>query len=121
MGKPGLFLCHLPMLMRRILVDYAKNKYRAKRGGHADHIPIQDLALAVEQKDDVDLLRLDDTLNRLAEIDPEQARIVELRYFSGFSIEETAAILGVSPSTVKRDWRAAKAWLRRELLSGIKM
>jgi RNA polymerase sigma factor (sigma-70 family) len=64
----------------------------------------------------VDLLRLDDALNRLAEVDPQQARIVELRYFSGFSIEDTAAVLGVSPSTVKRDWRSAKAWLRHELV-----
>lgn len=112
------FFAICAMLMRRILVDYAKNRYRAKRGGHADHVPIQDLALAVDQKEDVDLLRLDDALDRLAEIDPEQARIVELRYFSGFSIEETAAILGISPSTVKRDWRAAKAWLRRELVNG---
>ena len=112
------FFAICAMLMRRILVDYAKNRNRAKRGGHADHVPIQDLALAVDQKEDVDLLRLDDALDRLAEIDPEQARIVELRYFSGFSIEETAAILGISPSTVKRDWRAAKAWLRRELVNG---
>jgi DNA-directed RNA polymerase specialized sigma24 family protein len=87
------------MLMRRILVDYAKARHRAKRGGHADHVPLQGLALAVEQKGDVDLLKLDDALNRLAEIDPHQARIVELRYFSGFSIEETAAVLAVSPST----------------------
>jgi RNA polymerase sigma factor (TIGR02999 family) len=114
------FFAICAMLMRRILVDYAKNRYRAKRGGHADHVPIQDLALAVDQKADVDLLRLDDALNRLAEIDPGQARIVELRYFSGFSIEETASVLGVSPSTVKRDWRSAKAWLRHELVDGNK-
>ena len=112
------FFAICAMLMRRILVDYAKARYRGKRGGHADHVPIQDLAVAVDQKDEVDLLRLDDVLNRLEEIDPQQARIVELRYFSGFSIEETAAILGVSPSTVKRDWRSAKAWLRRELVNG---
>jgi RNA polymerase sigma-70 factor (ECF subfamily) len=112
------FFAVCAMLMRRILVDYAKARYRAKRGGHADHVPIQDLAVAVDQKDDVDLLRLDDALNRLAEIDPKQARIVELRYFSGFSIEETASVLGVSPSTIKRDWRSAKAWLRRELVNG---
>ena len=112
------FFAICAMLMRRILVDYAKARYRDKRGGHADHVPIDGLALAVEQKDDVDLLKLDDALNRLAEIDPKQARIVELRYFSGFSIEETASVLAVSPSTVKRDWRAAKAWLRHELVDG---
>jgi RNA polymerase sigma factor (TIGR02999 family) len=114
------FFAICAMLMRRILVDYAKTRHRAKRGGHADHVPIQDIALAVEQKDNVDLLRLDDALNRLDEIDPQQARIVELRYFSGFSIEETAAVLGVSESTVKREWRTAKAFLRRELVGGNK-
>ena len=109
------FFAICALLMRRILVDYAKARYRAKRGGRADHVPIHGLALAIEQEADVDLLKLDDALARLAEIDPQQARIVELRYFSGFSIEETAAVLAVSPSTVKRDWRAAKAWLHNEL------
>jgi len=102
-------------LMRRILVDYAKTKHRAKRGGNANQLPVEGLALAVEQRSDVDLLALDDALNRLAQIDPQQEKVVELRYFSGFSIEETAEVLGVSVSTVKRDWRAAKAWLHHEL------
>ena len=105
-------------MMRRILVDHARTKYRAKRGGHADHLPIDGLALAVEERGDVDLLALNDALDDLAKFDAQQARIVELRYFSGFSIEETAAVLGVSDSTVKRDWRAAKAWLKHQLETG---
>lgn len=107
-------------LMRRILVDYAKTKHRAKRGSHAEHLPLDGLALAVEQKMDIDLLALDDALDRLARIDPQQERIVELRYFSGLSIEETADILELSASTVKREWRAAKAWLRQQLTAGNK-
>ena len=102
-------------LMRRILVDYAKSKHRAKRGGYAEHLAIDGLALADGNKTDVDVLALDDALNRLDELDPQQARIVELRYFSGFTIEETASVLGLSDSTVKREWRVAKAWLRHEL------
>jgi RNA polymerase sigma factor (TIGR02999 family) len=102
-------------LMRRILVDYAKTRHRHKRGGGAVHLPLEDLVLAAEQKDDIDMLALDDALNRLAAMDPQQARIVELRFFSGFSIEDAADVLGISPSSVKRDWRAAKAWLRHEL------
>ena len=100
-------------LMRRILVDYAKSKHRAKRGGHATHVTIDALALADPQQAHVDVVALDDALSRLAELDPKQARIVELRYFSGFTIEETARVLGLSDSTVKREWRVAKAWLRR--------
>ena len=109
------FFAICAVLMRRILCDYARTKYRAKRGGKADHLPIDGLALAVEEKGDIDLLALDDALDALAKFDPQQARIVELRYFSGFSIEDTAAVLGISDSTVKRDWRAAKAWLKHEL------
>lgn len=106
-------------LMRRVLVDYAKTRQRAKRGGGAAHVPIEGLMLAVEQvTNGVDLLALDDALNGLAAIDPQQAQIVELRFFSGFSIEETADVLRISPSSVKRDWRAAKAWLRHELDKG---
>jgi RNA polymerase sigma factor (TIGR02999 family) len=105
-------------LMRRILVDYAKTRQRAKRGGGAMHMPVEDLVLAAKPADGVDLLALDDALNSLARLDPQQAQIVELRFFSGFSIEDTANVLGISPTTVKRDWRAAKAWLRHELEKG---
>jgi RNA polymerase sigma factor (TIGR02999 family) len=105
-------------LMRRILVDCAKTRQRAKRGGGAMHMPVEDLVLAAKPADGVDLLALDDALNSLARLDPQQAQIVELRFFSGFSIEDTANVLGISPTTVKRDWRAAKAWLRHELEKG---
>jgi RNA polymerase sigma factor (TIGR02999 family) len=105
-------------LMRRILVDYAKTRQRAKRGGGAFHLPIDELRIAEPKAEGVNLLALDLVLSRLEELDPQQARIVELRYFSGFSIEDTADVLGISPTTVKRDWRAAKAWLRHELGKG---
>ena len=74
-----------------------------------------DEALAVADETDVDLLAMDEALDKLAAIDPQQARVVELRFFSGLSVEETAAALGVSPKTVKRDWSVARAWLRREI------
>ena len=109
------FFAICAILMRRILVDYAKTKHRVKRGGYAEHLTIDGLPLADERRTDVDVVALDDALNRLAKLDPPQARIVELRYFGGFTIEETASVLGVSDSTVKREWRVAKAWLRHEL------
>lgn len=115
------FFAICAILMRRILVDYAKSKHRAKRGGYAEHLTIDGLALADGHKADVDVLALDDALNRLAQLDPAQARIVELRYFSGFTIEETASVLGVSDSTVKREWRVAKAWLRHDLEEQMKI
>jgi RNA polymerase sigma factor (sigma-70 family) len=82
------------------------------------HTPIEEIMLAAPTEGGVDLIALDDALNRLAVLDPQQAQIVELRYFSGFSIEDTADVLGISPSTVKREWRAAKAWLRHQLTKG---
>jgi RNA polymerase sigma factor (TIGR02999 family) len=101
-------------LMRRILVDHARRRDADKRGG--SHVRVQlDEALAVADEADVDLLAIDEALDRLAVIDPQQARVVELRFFSGLSVEETAAALGVSPKTVKRDWSVARAWLRREI------
>ena len=101
-------------LMRRILVEHARRRDADKRGG--SHVRVQlDEALAVAVESDVDLLAIDEALDRLAAIDPQQARVVELRFFSGLSVEETAAALGVSPKTVKRDWSVARAWLRREI------
>ena len=114
----GHFFAICAHMMRRILVDYAKARHRAKRGGHAVHVELEGLAIPARQLEDVDVLALDDALNRLAEMDPELARVVELKFFSGLSIEEAAEVLGVSISTVKRDWRAAKAWLRHELDNG---
>ena len=102
------------ILMRRILVEHARRRDADKRGG--SHVRVQlDEALAVADETDVDLLAIDEALERLAAIDPQQARVVELRFFSGLSVEETAAALGVSPKTVKRDWSVARAWLRREI------
>lgn len=101
--------------MRRILVDYAKARHRAKRGGADENLPLEAVTLAVSGERSVDLEALDEALTRLAELDERQARIVELRYFSGLSIEETAEILHISPATVKSDWKSAKAWLYQEI------
>ncbi|HJY28469.1 MAG TPA: sigma-70 family RNA polymerase sigma factor [Pyrinomonadaceae bacterium] len=101
-------------LMRRILVDHARARHRAKRGGQNIRISL-DEEVADGRVKDVELIDIDEALNRLAEIDIQQSKIVELRFFSGLNVEETAQILGISPRTVKRSWRFAKAWLRREL------
>lgn len=102
-------------LMRRILVDYARTKHRRKRGGAAEDLPLDEAILIKAENGDLDLLALDEALDRLAEIDAQQARIVELRYFSGLSIEETAEVLAISIATVKRNWNMARAWLHHEL------
>lgn len=104
-------------MIRRILVDHARAHQTAKRGGGAYTLALDD-ALGAEQKRDLDLVALDDALNGLASLDPQQARIVELRFFTGLTIEETAEVVGISPATVKRDWNTAKAWLFRELSRG---
>ena len=101
-------------IMRRILVDHARARGRDKRGGGEVRIPL-DEAVAAAREPDVDLVRLDGALERLAALDEPQARVVELRYFGGLSIPETAGVLGVSESTVKRDWAMARVWLQREL------
>jgi RNA polymerase sigma-70 factor (ECF subfamily) len=100
--------------MRQILVERARARNAAKRGGEQVRITLDD-AIAAEGEKSLDLLALDEALTRLAAFDPEQARIVELRFFAGLSIEESAEALGVSPATVKRGWTMAKAWLKREL------
>ena len=102
-------------LMRRVLVDHARTRDAEKRGGSATHITLSDVAAAGEQPGIVDVLAVDDALQRLAQHDPEQVRIVELRFFAGLSVEETAHVLQRSPRTIKREWRLAKAWLHREL------
>jgi RNA polymerase sigma-70 factor (ECF subfamily) len=101
-------------LMRRVLVDHARRRDAEKRGGANIRLTL-DESIVVANEIDVDLLAIDQALDRLAMIDPQQARVVELRFFSGLSVEETAAALGVSPKTVKRDWGVARAWLRREI------
>jgi RNA polymerase sigma factor (TIGR02999 family) len=100
--------------MRRILVDHARRRRRAKRGGSGIVLAL-DERLVAAPKSDVDLLALDEALTRLAAIDVRQSQIVELRFFSGLSIEETSAVIGVSRTTVKDDLNMAKAWLRREI------
>lgn len=110
------FLAVASHLMREVLIDYARTRNRAKRGGGLTPIRVEDageLAAAPE----VDLLELDEALNALERIDSQQRQIVELRYFGGLNIEETSQVLGISPATVKRDWRMARAWLHRELSS----
>lgn len=101
-------------LMRRILVDHAKTKHREKRGGDAIKFSLDDV-INLSQERAADLLALDDALDGLARIDGRKSRVVELRYFGGFSVEETAQILDVSPETVMRDWKMAKAWLYQQI------
>lgn len=101
-------------LMRRILVDHARRRAAEKRGGAQIHITL-DRIVAPAKHTDVDVLAIDQALTKLAAMDRQQAEIVELRFFSGLSVEETAAALGISARTVKRDWSVARAWLRREI------
>jgi len=101
-------------LMRQVLVDHARTRRRRKRGGSAVRVTL-DEGLVVSPKPDPDLVALDDALDALAEVDARKARVVELRFFGGLEVEETAHVLGVSPQTVMRDWRLAKVWLYREL------
>ena len=116
------FFAVAAQVMRRVLVDHARTRHAAKRGGHAQQVTLGDdasgaLAAAAESSamDAVDVLALDDALTRLAALDPQKARLVELRYFVGLSIPEAARALGVSPATVGREWAVARMWLRREL------
>ena len=102
--------------MRRILVDYARTRHREKRGGSAENLPLDEAYQVSSKEKSLDLVALDEALTRLAKIDPRQARIVELRYFSGLDNDETAEVLGVSNATVRRDWNFAKAWLRQEIM-----
>jgi RNA polymerase sigma factor (TIGR02999 family) len=103
-------------LMRRILVDHAR-RHNLKRGGDVQHVSLEEAAV-VGGGGDTDLVVLDDAMNALARIDPRKVQVVEMRFFGGLSVEETAEVLKVSTVTVKREWRAAKAWLYRELTGG---
>lgn len=104
-------------MMRRILVDHARRKNAARRGAGAHKVTLDEAMLAGERRS-VDLVALDDALQRLAELDPGQGRLVELRFFGGLTIEETAEVMEVSPATIKREWFTARAWLFRELQQG---
>ncbi len=101
-------------MMRRILVDHARQRRYAKRGGDVRQVPL-DEAMIVSEERTAEVVALDDALKSLAEIDPRKSQIVELRFFGGLSIEETAEVLKVSPGTIMREWTLAKAWLRREM------
>lgn len=101
-------------MMRRILVSHARARRADKRGGGDARITLQEGVVAAPQRE-LNLLAVDEALTKLEAIDPEKSRMVELRFFSGLSVEETAAVLGVSPRTVDRQWQTAKAWLHREL------
>jgi RNA polymerase sigma factor (TIGR02999 family) len=102
--------------MRRILVDHARSRNYEKRGG-GGHMVELDEAATVAREQAAEMVALDEALNNLAVVDPRQSKVVELRYFGGMNVEETAEVLGVSSVTVMRDWRAAKAWLLREITS----
>ena len=103
-------------MMRHILVDHARGRMAAKRGAGAPRLTL-DAQIVLPQSREVDLVALDDALNQLAVLDPQQGRLVELRFFGGLSIEEAAIVLGVSPATVKREWATARAWLQHEMKS----
>jgi RNA polymerase sigma factor (TIGR02999 family) len=108
------FFAVAAQLMRRVLVDHARSRNYAKRGGAQQRLSLSE-ADQVADKPDVDLAALDDALKTLAEMNEQQSRVVELRFFGGLTIEETAEVLGISHATVERDWAVARAWLRREI------
>jgi RNA polymerase sigma-70 factor, ECF subfamily len=111
------FLGVAAQLMRRILVDHSRSHDAKKRGRSFEKVFLEE-AVCISQEKAADVVALDEALTRLAEFDPQQAQLVELRFFGGLSIEESAAVLGVSRTTLKRNWNVAKAWLARELGKG---
>jgi RNA polymerase sigma factor (TIGR02999 family) len=111
------FIAVASQMMRRVLVDYARARGFAKRGGGERRVSL-DEAMVVSDERAADVVALDEALNALAQFDERKSRMVELRFFGGLSIEETAEVLGVSPGTVMRDWTLAKAWLQREISTG---
>jgi len=108
------FLAVSARVMRRILVDHARAKHYKKRGGDAVRVTF-DEGLAVTDEPSVDFVALDDALEALAKLDERKSKVIELRFFGGLTVEETASVLKVSPATVMGDWRLAKAWLQREM------
>ena len=108
------FLALCSQIMRRILVDHARHRGYAKRGGYAPHVPLDEVLLVAEARG-IEVLALNEALDALARIDDRKSRVVELRYFGGLNNEETAEVLEVSVDTVKRDFRMARAWLLAEL------
>jgi RNA polymerase sigma factor (TIGR02999 family) len=102
-------------VMRHILVDHARKYQYTKRGGGAEHVPLDELTIVCDERA-IELIALDDALNHLATLDPRKSLIVELRFFGGLTVEETAEVMKLAPITIMREWRAAKAWLARETL-----
>ncbi|HEV7860414.1 MAG TPA: sigma-70 family RNA polymerase sigma factor [Pyrinomonadaceae bacterium] len=111
------FFAIAAQIMRRILLNYARDRHRAKRGGRAIQVSLSEVSMMSEEKSS-ELIALDEALKRLAAVDERKCRVVELKYFGGLSVEETAEVLQVAPITVMRDWNMAKAWLAREIRNG---
>ncbi len=111
------FLAMCAQLMRRILVDFARARGYQKHGGAAPHVKLEETAVLTSEPD-TDLIALDDALKRLAVLDPRKSKVVELRFFGGLGVKETAEVMKVSADTVMRDWKLAKVWLLRDLLGG---
>lgn len=114
-GNRAHFFGVAAQAMRHVLVDHARTRHREKRGGQKRATPLDNRSLVVSGERLVGILALDDALTDLAKLHPRQSKVVELKYFGGLSVEETAEALQLSPETVMRDWRVAKAWLHREL------
>ena len=112
------FFALAAQMMRQILVDHARKQSAAKRGGNAFTVLVNE-ALAVSNEKSLDLVALDNAMKQLAELDPRQSQIVELRFFGGLSIEETAAIVNISPATIKREWATARLWLHQAMSDGV--
>jgi RNA polymerase sigma factor (TIGR02999 family) len=117
MESRGHFLAVAATQMRRILLDYARKHRAARRGGAGQKVLLED-TMAVCEQQPVEMIALDEALTRLADLDPSQAHLVELRFFGGLSVEETAEVMGVSPATVKRSWSSARAFLHRDISQG---
>jgi RNA polymerase sigma-70 factor, ECF subfamily len=114
------FFAIAAQVMRRILLDDARRRLRTKRGGDAMQVPLETVTVAALERngDPVDVIAVDRVLQDLDQFDPDQVRLIELRFFGGLTVEEAAQVLGVSPTTVKREWAVAKAWLYRALTTG---
>jgi len=117
MESRGHFLAMAATQMRRILLDYARKHHAARRGGAGQKVLLED-TMAISEQRPLDMIALDRALSNLATLDANQAQLVELRFFGGLSVEETAEVLGVSPATVKRSWNSARAFLHREITGG---
>jgi len=114
------FFAMAAQMMRQILVDHARRRAAAKRGGNAVTLVV-DESSAISREPKLDLLALDDAMQRLASLDPRQCQIVELRFFGGLSIEETARMVNISPATTKREWATARVWLHQAMTTGIQL